>query len=501
MRSYDPENTMKKSIFVIAAVCLLTLLLALTAAAETVGEGECGDGVTWTLDEKGVLTVGGSGAMTDYFADGELTSPFAALRGRITAVEIREGITAVGDNAFSGCGGVKSVSFPEGLTRVGEGAFYSCAAVKEIALPDGLTFIGRQAFRGCTALEAISLPDSVERIGEKAFADTAWYNALPDGIVYLDHALLAYKGEMSRKTEATVEEGTLLIADSAFWACGRMKSLSLPDGLKYIGEAAFWKCDGVSEIKLPKGLLTIGDEAFYCCHFPEKTELPRSLTAIGKSAFSGCTGLQRVFVAADVKEIGPQAFPEKTVIVGYEGTFAQSYAEQMGLQFKVRVDEYAPETTTAPEGERVKLQRRKETGTVVACAAAGVIGMMAVIGLVALRIQPKDDAPQEEPMDGIPMEQPPAENGPAEEGAAEGESAEGEPVKSESVEGESAEGGPSEDDSPEHAPTEDGSPEEDRPAGDEGHAKAGEDDGSAKKNKTKEKKKRSRYRNEWPVIK
>ena len=378
------------SFFILTALwtAALALLLALPAAAQAQASGVCGEGLSWELDADGSLTVSGSGAMSDYVAEGEPASPFAALGDAIRTVTLGDGVTSVGNAAFYACGGIESVTLPAELTRIGDGAFYGCRELTAFTAPDSLTEIGQRAFRGCSALTEILLPQGLTRIGDKAFADTAWYDAQPDGPVYLGTALLAYKGEMPRKTEITVAEGTLLIADGAFWACDRMISLTLPEGLRYIGESAFWTCGGITELRLPEGLLQIGDEAFYCCDQPETVELPRSLTSVGRAAFSGCRGLKRAFVPAGVTQIGPEAFPKETVIEGYEGSYAEQYAAQMGLTFTARMDEYAPETTTAPEGERAKAKRRKQIGTVAACVAAGVIGVSAAVGLIILRRKP-----------------------------------------------------------------------------------------------------------------
>ena len=386
-------SVMVSLILLCAAVIALSTTVPHVHAADP--SGKCGENLSWKLEANGTLTVSGEGDMTDYAADGEPASPFTALGGEVKAVTVGPGVTSVGDNAFYECYNVADVTLPEGLTRIGESAFYFCRELSSLTLPGSVTEIGRRAFRSCLALETVSLPDGLTHVGEKAFFDTAWYNAQPDGPVYLGTVLLAYKGEMPRKTEIAVAEGTLLIADSAFWTCGRMVSLTLPEGLLYIGEDAFYECDGFTELRFPAGLLTIGERAFYCCGL-ETVSLPKSLTAIGKAAFKGSDSLKNVFVPAAVTEIGPEAFPAGTELVGYEGTFAQQYATQMGLKFTVRADPDAPETTTAPEGERVKLQRRKQTGTVVACVAAGVIGVAAVIGLIVLRKKPEDDLPGEE---------------------------------------------------------------------------------------------------------
>ena len=400
---------MKKKVIWIAVCALVLWLAAAVGAAAADPSGDCGENVRWSLAGDGTLKITGEGDMTDYVTDGEPASPFAALRGKISAVEIGEGVTSVGDNAFYEHTGITGVTLPDGLERIGDGAFYYCRELKEIAVPDSVTVIRRRAFRSCLALETISLPEGVERIGEKAFEDTAWYAAQPDGPVYLNRALLNYKGEMPRQATVAVKEGTLLIADSAFWSCSQMVGVTLPEGLLYIGESAFWECDGLTELSFPEGMRTIGERAFYCCRSLRKAELPRGLTVLGDSAFSGCKALKSVFVPDSVTEIGAEAIPAGTTVVGYTGTYAQQYCAQMGLSFKVRNDQYAPETTTAPEGQRALAQRRKDVGAVVACVAAGVLGIGAAVGLYIIRSgrEDEDDEPvpdEDEPDGEFPKE-------------------------------------------------------------------------------------------------
>ena len=59
---------MKKKLLSAALVlCLLLTLLPMAAfAADDVQTGTCGDGLTWTLDTAGTLTVSGSGEISDY---------------------------------------------------------------------------------------------------------------------------------------------------------------------------------------------------------------------------------------------------------------------------------------------------------------------------------------------------------------------------------------------------------------------------------------------------
>ena len=99
--------------------------------------------------------------------------------------------------------------------------------------------IGAGAFYGCRGLTDVILSDNTLYIGRNAFADTAWYDAQPDGAIYLGKVLLAYKGTMPDNTDFTVREGTAAIADHAFFWKWELKTLRLPASLTNIGCAAF----------------------------------------------------------------------------------------------------------------------------------------------------------------------------------------------------------------------------------------------------------------------
>ena len=58
-----------------------------------------------------------------------------AVRKKITAVVIPEGITQIGEDAFRGCESLETVTFPSTLKSVGDQAFISCKRLKKADLP------------------------------------------------------------------------------------------------------------------------------------------------------------------------------------------------------------------------------------------------------------------------------------------------------------------------------------------------------------------------------
>ena len=65
--------------------------------------------------------------------------------------------------------GVTEVTIPDGVTSIGERAFSGCTYLKSITISDRVTSIGNYAFRYCTGLKGITIPGSVKSIGECAF--------------------------------------------------------------------------------------------------------------------------------------------------------------------------------------------------------------------------------------------------------------------------------------------------------------------------------------------
>ena len=101
---------------------------------------------------------------------------------RLDKITLPDGLTEIGDYAFSFCSGLREIHLPDGLTKISEGAFSGCSGLTEIRLPDGVTEIGSSAFRGCRGLTEIHLPDSVTEIGGGAFFGCSGLKDLPDSV-------------------------------------------------------------------------------------------------------------------------------------------------------------------------------------------------------------------------------------------------------------------------------------------------------------------------------
>ncbi len=217
--------------------------------------GQCGDNANWTYDpETGELIIAGSGTMYDYDITGEGTVPWLENIGQIKVIEISDGITHIGSNAFVGCSGVKSITIPDSVESIGEFAFSNCGGMLNATFGNGLKSIGKEAFTDCTRLKRVYINDLANWCGIEF--DT---NANPlsnGGILYIDDIVA---------NDIIIPDGVTAIAPNAFIGCVNIKNVTIPEGVTAIGKNAFWGCSSLATVSIPSSVQTVGERAFNLC--------------------------------------------------------------------------------------------------------------------------------------------------------------------------------------------------------------------------------------------
>lgn len=121
--------------------------------------------------------------------------------GDDTHVTVPDGITRIGDNAFSGKTEIQAITLPDSVTVIGESAFRHCDGLESINLPEGITEIESDAFTYCDSLTSIEIPSTVDTIG-----------------------------------------------GDAFLFCNHIKRIRIPSSLTDIGDDAFMYCSGLEKV-------------------------------------------------------------------------------------------------------------------------------------------------------------------------------------------------------------------------------------------------------------
>lgn len=153
--------------------------VSIAKTGDVTASGSCGSNATWKLED-GTLTISGTGKMTN-FNSGQ--SPWYSKRSSIVCVELENGITSIGNNAFDSCSNLTSVTIPDSVTSIGEYAFNSCTALTSVTIPNSVTSIGEYAFEECSSSN-ILIPNSVTSIGEEAFLNCSRLIAPIDSSAY-----------------------------------------------------------------------------------------------------------------------------------------------------------------------------------------------------------------------------------------------------------------------------------------------------------------------------
>lgn len=75
----------------------------------------------------------------------------------VTIDGIKYKVTAISDNAFSGCKKLKAVTTGRNVTTIGNKAFFNCTSLRKITIPASVIKIGKKAFYGCKKLKTITI--------------------------------------------------------------------------------------------------------------------------------------------------------------------------------------------------------------------------------------------------------------------------------------------------------------------------------------------------------
>ena len=264
--------------------------------------GSCGGGLTFRIGDQ-VLAIEGNGPMEDYsfrFAQESgtyfSTAPWDAYKEEILSIQVGEGVTSIGTNAFADFVNLGYVALPDTLVSIGGGAFAGCLSLDEIDIPDGVMEVGRAAFSRCRNLSTVVLPESLSMV--------SW---------------------------------------EAFLGCISLRSIQIPESVWCVDGNAFRGCVSLKDVSLPEGLMEIGQNAFSMTGL-ETVLLPKSLVMFGGNVFSGCEGLLLQVYAGSAGE----AYA-KDALLPYEVVDVPGGEEgQVALEEEQSDEE--PVVTKAPKG-------------------------------------------------------------------------------------------------------------------------------------------------------
>ncbi|MGN0448279.1 MAG: leucine-rich repeat domain-containing protein [Acutalibacteraceae bacterium] len=285
-------------------------------------KGSCGNNVQWLLDAStGVLSIYGSGSMYDYGSASR--TPWYNNRQYINYVKVADGVTnvgncafssctfldkvylsadvvSIGNDAFSGCQSLRIIAIDGNVSNIGSYAFSNCSNLVYFKVPDGVTTVRPCTFYSCSKLVKVDFPSGLISIGDSAFCGCSGMVGkviLPDGLTSI--GVYAFHGTMIESIN--IPDGITTIANYTFYQCTNLKSVSLSDSVTSIGAVAFSGCENLYDIAIPSGVTSIGGGAFSGCKSIEKIEIPDGVESLVNGVFTNCTGLKELSIPVSVK--------------------------------------------------------------------------------------------------------------------------------------------------------------------------------------------------------
>ena len=195
-----------------------------------------------------------------------------------TELNIPEGVTKVGDNAFYDNKQITSVTTPSTLKEIGDYAFlsnsnmYATGTITELHLNSGLESIGYRAFKA-QKITSLTIPNTVKNIV------SAFYQC----------------SDLQSVTFEPVSQITDLT--QAFGYCTSLSSITLPENLVILGQDALRET-AITSLTIPASVTTIGSQALRQCNQLNDIYLNcNSTPTIAGNTFTNCPQTITIHVA------------------------------------------------------------------------------------------------------------------------------------------------------------------------------------------------------------
>lgn len=279
----------------------------------------------------------------------------------ITDLIIPNGVTSIGNYAFSHCSSLISATIPNSVESIGESAFSGCFIIKafwlgntppsgysnvdarvnyvsnnqywlsnQLQYPflssmftvDGIVYIPvSPSDRTCDVVDCIYSDENKDvTISSKVInkgVEMSVIDIKPYAFYYNDYIQslnLSNAGQIesyafydcdSLQTADIANTGD--IGSQAFYDCSNLQTANIAN-TGDIGSQAFYNCSNLQTATLGESVTGILSSAFYgCSDLPEMT-IPNSVTSLGESTFYGCSSLESVSIGRGVPSLPKNVF-------------------------------------------------------------------------------------------------------------------------------------------------------------------------------------------------
>ena len=273
-----------------------------------------GHGTTYQIPE-GVTTIGDAAfSNCSYLTGVEIPNSVRCIGNyafntcsNLTTIEIPDSVTSIGKGAFSTCIRLTGIVIPKNVTSISDFTFLCCYKLASVEISSGVTSIGNRAFCSCDSLTSIEIPECVESIGWEAFSDC---DSLTSIVIPKNVTSVGIRAFSQCTSLANVEipDSMTSIADGTFSGCRSLTDIKIPKSITSIGDSAFVSCTGLTHVEIPESVTSIGGFVFHGCNRLVRINIPEGVTSIREDTFSDCSSLTSIIIPKRVTSIGVYAF-------------------------------------------------------------------------------------------------------------------------------------------------------------------------------------------------
>ncbi|MBR2255113.1 MAG: leucine-rich repeat protein [Candidatus Methanomethylophilaceae archaeon] len=332
------------AILVLSAAAVFALASDQELDAANVASGSEGK-INWTVDDKGVLTVTGSGNMPDYTSS---DSPWQSYKPTLKAALVLGAVTSIGTYAFSDCPALEAVWISSNVGSIGGHAFDGQTFhdekgnVLDVTSDNlrNLAFVGSDGDLTLTAIpyrnmvfeqdgircKVLNNPES-RQLGISGIMTAVPNLVVPAQIklagVDFDVFSVGEGGTVYHNPDVPLEtlvisEGIQKVGVNAFSGHESLRSVTLPSTLTQVGSGAFSGLVSLNSFSgtspcIKDGVMIVSSGTLVSCAAgPEVTSIsiPSGVTSI--NTLSGCKYLESVAIPSSMKILTSYSFRDCT---------------------------------------------------------------------------------------------------------------------------------------------------------------------------------------------